>query len=63
MNKGLKIIIGLILIVVPLYLIMPGMALASLGVAAWEFLKGGITLLVILMGLILVVMGIIELRN
>lgn len=63
MNKGLKIILGLLLIVVPLYLIMPGMVIESWGRAAWEFLKGAITLLVILVGLILVVMGISELRN
>jgi len=63
MNKGLKILIGLILVVVPLYLVMPGMTLASWGRAAWELIKGGVTILVILIGITLIVMGIDELRN
>lgn len=63
MNKELKILIGLILVVVPLYFVMPGMALANWGRAAWELIKGGITILVILIGIILIAMGIDELRD
>jgi len=63
MNKELKILIGLILVVAPLCLVMPGMAFASWGRAAWELIKGGITILVILIGVILIVMGIDELKD
>ena len=63
MNKELKILIGLILVVAPLCLVMPGMAFSSWGRAAWELIKGGITILVILIGVILIVMGIDELKD
>jgi len=63
MYKGLKILIGLIFVVVPLALILPGMPLNSWGEATWELIKGGITLLVILFGLVLIVLGIGELRD
>ncbi|MCA9487343.1 MAG: hypothetical protein KC516_00065 [Nanoarchaeota archaeon] len=63
MNKALKILLGLILVIVPLYLIFPGNALASWGIAALSLIKGGITILVILIGIVLIVMGIDELKK
>ncbi len=63
MNKALKIFIGLVLVIIPLYLIFPGNTLASWGVAALELIKAGITILVILLGLVLIIMGISELKN
>jgi uncharacterized membrane protein len=63
MNKLLKIFFGLILVVIPLYLVLPGMPLASWGAAAWQVIKGSITILVILLGIILIVMGIDELKD
>ena len=63
MNKGLKILIGLVLVVVPLYLVVPGMPLASWGAAAWQVIKGGITIGVILIGIILIILGIDELKD
>ncbi|NCN51533.1 hypothetical protein GW931_00810 [archaeon] len=63
MSKWLKIVLGLILLVVPLALIMPGMPLSEWGVATLELIKGGITIVVILIGIILIVMGIDELKN
>jgi len=63
MYKGLKILIGLILVVVPIALILPNMPLASWGVAAWELIKGTITISVILIGIVLIVLGISELRD
>jgi len=41
MNKGLKIILGIILVIIPLYLIVPGMPLSDWGAATWEVIKGG----------------------
>lgn len=54
---------GLILIVVALYLVLPGMALESWGRAALELIKGGITILVLLAGIVLVILGISEIKN
>jgi len=63
MSKWFKILLGLILLVVPLYLIMPGMPLSDWGAATWELIKGGITILVIIIGIVLIIMGIDELKN
>ena len=63
MKQALKIILGLILIVVPLYFIFPGMALESWGIATLNLIKGGITLIIFLTGLILIILGISELKN
>lgn len=61
MNKWLEILLGLLLIVVPIALIFPGMPLASWGQDALTVLKGGITWIVLLIGLVLVVLGINDL--
>jgi hypothetical protein len=63
MKQLLKIVLGLILVLVPLALIFPGMALESWGTAALELIKGGITILVFLVGIILIILGITELGN
>jgi len=63
MNRWLKILIGLILVIVPLALVAPGMPLSNWGRAAWELIKGGITILVILIGILLIVLGISELKD
>jgi len=63
MNRWLKILIGLILVVVPVALIVPGMPLSNWGRAAWELIKGGIAIFVILTGILLIVLGISELKD
>lgn len=63
MKKILKILIGLALVVVPLYLIFPGSCMHSWGVAALDLIKGGVTILVILIGLLLIILGIDNLRK
>lgn len=63
MNKWLKILIGLILVVVPIVVVWPGMYLSSWGVAALELLKGGIVWGVILAGLLFLMLGISELKE
>ena len=63
MKKIIKIILGLIFIVVPLYLVFPGMPLEVWGEAALSLIKGGITILVFLIGIALTILGISELRN
>ena len=63
MNKWLKIIIGLIILTGTVLLVFPNMPLASWGKAAWILIKGGITLLAILIGVILIILGISDLKN
>ncbi|MFA5952999.1 MAG: hypothetical protein WC812_00225 [Candidatus Pacearchaeota archaeon] len=63
MNKLLKILIGLILVVIPLYLIFPGSIMHSWGIATLNLIKGGIIILVLLIGIILIVLGINDLKD
>jgi hypothetical protein len=63
MNKWLEILLGLILLVVPIALVLPGMPCASWGIAALELLKGGLTWLVIMIGLLLIILGISDLKG
>ena len=63
MNKWAKILIGLILIIIPLYLIFPAGPLESWGIATLNLIKGGVTIIVLLMGIIFVVFGISELKH
>ena len=63
MNKWVEILLGLILLIVPIALVLPGMPLASWGTSALEFLKGGIVWLVILVGLLFLMLGISDLRE
>jgi len=63
MKKLIKIFLGLILLGAGVYFTYPGMSLASWGRAAVELMKGGITILVFLIGLMLVVIGFNDLKN
>lgn len=63
MNKWLEIFIGLVFIIVPVILVLPGMRLESWGIATAEFLKGAVTCGAILIGLLLIILGISELRE
>lgn len=63
MNKAIKILLGLILVVIPLYLIFPGSPLQSWGIAALDLIKGGATILLLMVGIILIVLGIDELKR
>ena len=53
----------MVLLIVPIALILPGMPLASWGSAALVFLKGGITWVVLLVGLLLIILGVNDLKN
>jgi hypothetical protein len=65
MNKWLELLAGLILIIVAVlvwaYSINWGFW--NFGTAAWEFLKGGIIWLVIIIGLLLLALGISDLKQ
>jgi len=66
MNKWLELFIGLILVIA--VVLVWGFSLQwesfwNFGSAAWEFLKGGLMWLVLLMGFILIVLGISNLKD
>jgi len=60
MNKGLTILLGLVLIVAA---VLVGFYYPSWGSAAIELIKGGIILGVALIGLLFLLLGISELKN
>jgi hypothetical protein len=61
MKKLIEIVMGLILLLVPLYAWITN--LWGVGDAALNLLKGGIIWILILLGVILLVLGISELKN
>ncbi|MEM0465504.1 MAG: hypothetical protein QXW97_02270 [Candidatus Pacearchaeota archaeon] len=61
MNKWLEILVGLALIIIAVYLWMTN--IWGFGVAALEFLKGGIIWLVIIFGLLFLMLGISDLKD
>ena len=61
MNKWLELLIGLILIIV--VVCTWAYNYVGFGTAALEFLKGGLMWLVILIGLLLLLLGINDLRE
>ena len=63
MNKWLEILIGLILVIIPLVLVIPGMYFASWGIAAVEFIKGGVVVFLVLLGLLFLMLGISDLKE
>lgn len=66
MDKWIELVLGLLILVGIILLVWSS---ASWGAfwnfrhAAWEFLKGGIVWLIVLIGLVLVILGINDLRE
>jgi hypothetical protein len=63
MNKWFELILGVILLVGVVALVLPGMPMQSWGTAALIFLKGGLAWVVALIGLILIILGISEIKG
>jgi hypothetical protein len=61
MNKWLEILLGLILLVVPVY--VWAINWIGFGAAALDFLKGGLVWFVIMIGLLFLMLGISDLKN
>jgi len=61
MNKWLEILIGLILLVIPIYIWV--INFWSMGDAALSVFKGGVVWGVIFVGLLLLVLGISDLKD
>jgi len=61
MNKWAEILIGLVLIIAIVYAWMTN--IWGMGTAALDFLKGGIIWFIIMIGLLLLVLGISDLKE
>lgn len=63
MNKWAELLLGLLLVIAVVLLVFPGMPMAAWGSAALIVLKGGLTWIVLLVGLLLIILGISEMRG
>lgn len=63
MNKWIELLLGLVLIVAPIILVTSVAPFLSWGHAALEFIKGGIVIFLVLIGLVLLILGISELKD
>ena len=61
MNKWAEILIGLVLIIAIVYAWMTN--IWGMGAAALDFLKGGIIWVIIMIGLLLLILGISDLKE
>lgn len=62
MNKWIELILGIILIIAPLYVALSHWG-AAWGQATLEFIMGGIIVGVILIGLLLIILGISDIKG
>lgn len=65
MNKWLEILAGLVLVIagILVWALTKGLGFWDFGTAAWEFLKGGLIWLVILIGILFLMLGISDLKE
>lgn len=63
MNKWIELLVGIILIVVPIVVVTSVNTFLNWGQAALEFIKGGIVVCLIVVGLILLILGISDLKG
>ncbi|MCH7850868.1 MAG: hypothetical protein IH845_04470 [Nanoarchaeota archaeon] len=61
MNKIIEILLGLLLLLIPIYAWITNYA--EIGDAALSLLKGGVVWILILVGAVLLIMGISDLKN
>lgn len=61
MNKWLELLVGLILLLVPIYAWITN--LWGFGAAALSFLQGGLVWLLLLVGLLFIILGISDLKD
>ena len=60
MNKWLELLLGIILIVLPIY---GTINYAWLGTAVLEFLKGAVVVVIVLIGILFFLMGLSDLKS
>jgi len=61
MNKIIELLLGLVLFLAPVILAIQN--IGGLGTAALEFIKGGLVILVALIGLMFIMLGITDMGN
>ena len=60
MNKWLELLVGLILVIAPIAL---AISYSSWGQAALSFIKGGLVVFFVLIGLLFIMLGISDLKD
>lgn len=63
MNKWFELLLGMILVIVPIWVLMAVPTFASWAPATIAFLKGGVVCFVILIGLLFIMLGISDLKG
>ncbi|MBI2667744.1 hypothetical protein HYX17_03145 [Candidatus Woesearchaeota archaeon] len=58
-----KLVLGLVLIALPIYLVLEVGFFRSWGIAALDLIKGGIVLFVIFIGLVFLLLGFSDLKG
>ncbi|VVB82310.1 Uncharacterised protein [uncultured archaeon] len=61
MNKWIEILLGLVFLNVAIFAWLTNFH--GLGTAAWSFLKGGLVWLIIMIGALLIMLGISDLKD
>lgn len=63
MNKWLELLVGLILVIVSIVALINSNQFGGLGAAGIQFIKGGIVVGVLLIGLLFIMLGISDLKG
>ncbi len=65
MNKWIELLIGLLLVVagILIWSFTLDKGFWDFGTAAWEFLKGGVLWLILIIGLVFIVLGISDIKE
>ena len=63
MNKFLEILVGLVLVIAPILVVLNVPLFYNWGPAAVEFLKGGVVVCIVIVGLIFLILGISDLKG
>ncbi len=65
MNKWTELLIGLLLVIgsILVWSFTGGTGFWDFGTAAWEFLKGGLLWAVLLIGVVLIILGISDIKE
>ncbi|GAI17568.1 unnamed protein product, partial [marine sediment metagenome] len=63
MNKWIELLVGLVLVILPIYSWIANPWEWGLGTAAFEFFKGGLVWFVIMVGLLFLLLGISDLKE
>jgi len=63
MNKWIELLLGIILVLIPIFVVTSVPTFVSWGKAALEFIKGGIVVLLVFVGIVLLILGISDLKG